>query len=118
MSKYWFIGLLASVVFGLVGIGFVSRAGDTREAVQPQVDFSGKTVLVFSRTDPHAFTALTNVTVKRLGDSVYLVGKVANSSGQRLRPTGVTLWLPLGDVGEIAEFDTMDELKKVIRFEK
>jgi hypothetical protein len=107
-----FLSLLMAVG-GLVLTAPASIAADPKDSSGAE-QFSGKVLIVeYSHGDKPGSAVVEKVSVKRLGERVYLVGIGIDEWSADRWAHGVTVWLPLEKVGTIYVVSNVEEVKKV-----
>ncbi|HXY33693.1 MAG TPA: hypothetical protein VEI07_05660 [Planctomycetaceae bacterium] len=89
---------------------FSLRAEPPRNPRQAEDLFSGKILGLVQRMNPNSAITLEEVRLTRLGEQPFLVGKgVDEAKGWT---NGRTVWVPLAEVSQIAEFTDRSDLIK------
>lgn len=73
----------------------------------------GKIVAITLRSDPSYGIYLRDARVETLGQQTFLVG-VGVDSGAKEWTEGRRMWVSLGDVSDIIEFESVEELQRVM----
>jgi hypothetical protein len=118
VSKCWFIMAAALVVAGLAATNLVSGARGQKRRPEIRIEFGKRITVVAMKFDPQQLTPMDGVTVKKLGDMTFLVGRVIGSINGEDWRKGTTVWIPVRDIYQLVEFDNLDQVKKVLKFTK
>jgi hypothetical protein len=105
-----------------LGLGFVlpSRFGSAAPAPKPQVpaeaDFKGKVLSISTDYQDKSGAILEEVRIRKIGERSFLVGKgVDDGRPETAIYKGRTMWISVEHVVQIAEFDSVDDVKKLVR---
>jgi hypothetical protein len=126
MARSWHVGVaLVGVTCLLLGVGWPAGGGQAGgdkagggapgKAAFEDGPFSAKYLVVgvTNLRKPAEYFALETAQIKRLGDRYFLVGKVIpGERGLNRWDKGVIVWLPVGNISEMAEFRTLDGARK------
>ena len=74
--------------------------------------FAGKFLSILRKSGPDSPTNLEKVRVMKLEDRSFLVGTGSDTPDNWQK--GRTVWVALDDIGEIAVFDSLEDLKKAL----
>ncbi len=122
MGRFHFIIVGAVLVAALVsGDSLLSAAkGQRKAAPDVRTDFSAakKITVVARKFDPQQLTPLAGATVKNLGGTHCIVGRVIGSINGEDWRKGTVIWIPVTDVFQLVEFDSLEQLKKALKFTK
>jgi hypothetical protein len=112
MVKHVLLALAALALGGLVASGLTAGGSGSKSADPDEAEFRGK--IVFVQTAKEAAT-LEQVRVKRLGDRLFLVGRIIDDEVLTNRQfAGGTLWLPVAEVARMVAFDNLNQLKNSV----
>lgn len=111
MGKPLCAGLLLIVAGSVLTWSRPTSAGQEKA---PPLAFAGKIVLLQSKSHP---VTIENPVVKQLGDRWFVTGKSVRSEVARDWFVGSTVWMPVTEVDTIAEFEDMEQLRKILRKE-
>jgi hypothetical protein len=116
---------LLSVSFALVvavvlWFGLPSRPSSAAPAPKPTVpgeaDFKGKVLNVSTDYPDKTGAVLEQVRIRKIGERSFLVGKgVDDGRPESASYKGLTLWISVDHIVQIAEFESVDEAKKMMR---
>ncbi len=108
--------VLIVVLVVLGGFRFVAEARDDKKPSPADKDFTGKVVAVLLKYDNQQsfVNAIQDARIKRLGDTYFLTGKVVGTSRDVAWKKGAVVWLPLHEVTQIVEYDSLDEVRKAV----
>jgi hypothetical protein len=113
MSRQGLPVLLGLAVLGVLAAGptaLAQRPKASAKAAKPEVSFKGKLVLVQTKSQA---VVLENARLRPLGDRSFVVGKAIQDNVVTKAPfPGATIWLPVADVLQVAEFDSLDHLRQ------
>ena len=113
MSARHSLGLGVAVIVALVvGIG-ASDADDGKEERHPSLPFKHAYVVATIGAEGDT-AALQDARVAKLGDRSFLVGK---SLGGSWYPKGTTTWVPVEKINQLAEFEALESVGKIVRLE-
>jgi hypothetical protein len=118
MSKSWWVAAGALVAVVLVGSNWVCAAKGQKRRPEVRIEFAKKITVIAMKFDPQQLTPMDSVTIKRLGEKTFLVGRVIGSINGEDWRKGTTVWIPVQDIHQLVEFDNVEQLKKVLKFTK
>ena len=113
MTRMRFAMISAVILFSSIVVGLsLLNAADPATPAAAGTDFGGK-ILVLGAKSSHEYGAsIENVTIKRIGDRDFFVGKWTTNDGTPTWQSGQTIWTPVDDVSYIVVFDNVEQLKK------
>jgi hypothetical protein len=106
----WFTSAVCSLA---VLYGLALRAEPPKTVAQSDAPFSGKIVILSSRSTKHG-GMLEDPRIKRIGEQVFVVGKGIYLDEGSEWYNGRTVWVALNEVAQIVELPSRDELRKAI----
>lgn len=114
VTKMTFGIVLVSIACGcllVLNLNGAEPENDQRTAASP---FAGKIVVLSSLSEPDSGTVLHGATVRRLGERSFLVGTGADYGHPLNWQKGRTVWAPVADLGQIVEFNDIEEYMESI----
>jgi hypothetical protein len=110
------ICLLALVLAPVAAVSDDARVESSKATAPQDTPFKGKILSIATRTPENSGGMFTSVTVKRLGERVFLVGDAADPGVPGYRFRGVRMWVPIEEVVQILEFTSIEQAKRVVPF--
>ena len=106
------ISIVAAVL--LAAFGSPAMSGDvvSSDKDESAKQFAGKFLSILRKSGPDSPTNLEKVRVMKLEDRSFLVGTGSDTPDNWQK--GRTVWVAIDDIGEIAVFDSLEDLKKAL----
>jgi hypothetical protein len=107
------LAVLAFVAVPLALVCSLSlRADPPQTAGQSDSPFTGKIVVVTQRSNSSVGATLEDVHLRRIGDQTFIVGKGFAADEGKGWYNDRTVWVSLGDVSQVTEFEDRSDLLK------
>jgi hypothetical protein len=106
------VAVVAVLCVGLQPPAFRLAAEEPKPAVPAEADFTGKVVGISTDAADKFAVVLEKVTVRKVGERSFLVGKGVDDGREGNYYKGRTLWVAVDRVVFLMEFASLDELKK------
>ena len=114
MAKPWLSGVIVAILFCTWAAGPSSSQDAAKPAPAADKDFAGKFLVISFKSAAQHGAVLEKAQVKRLGDQSFLVGKAVDDGQEGNWQKGRTVWLALGDLAAIVEFDDLEQLRRAM----
>lgn len=105
---------VVDAVPGAADSGEAAPGGPIVRRLSSRAPLEGKIVSITLRSDPEYGSYLKDVQVQSLGRGTFLVG-VGVETGFDDWTDNRRTWISVDDISQIIEFDTLDELKQVLK---
>ena len=117
MKLKFVTGLLFCCGLTTAGVCWLLQPQPARAADSAEYDFGKKVLIVATKpTDPKEVsggTYLEEAKVRKLGDRLFLVGKIPDLGAEYANSKGTVMWTPISEIIQISEYSDVEALKKV-----